>query len=618
MNYEDILFGLQPLLNAQSITDVPLQTVYLDSYLTVLDQLAVSLRSPSNRDIVGQTGLLSNLLRVLSVILDMGFKEETLNNNKIAYFKLANELIRCIANALVDNDANREIFIGKPTESDLSKRNVMIDYYVGRILSLMDLPNGAEEELLSSLQTKTIILIRNLCLDNEAYYKRVATYVRGPLFTLLKNSRHVFLDDIETVVLSSELLEELIEVYSDGFTIEDILFFAQTVSLVANTVPDDIVISQEKDHENEIEEDPNVELLYNIVQSLEVIVTKNDQDDIKYKGLDDTVSLTQNALLQALNKLGKKEFQNKMITMRRLVSIVGFISANEGVSNKNDRNMCINIIKDPANGYSLAASFVILSNSINSRSDVDELLERLNIESIIESTTGKLTDPMQFSGFLDLLRKLLNTSNAMCLSVDTLSKLIITLKVCYDQTKYFQSLLPLLLNLFKKLVAVLPSSSIYSLVNGNDTSIATLDITLNSGSLIACLVLDKLLVSRNTTNEAILVKLWGSVFSFQDSINSNEGLTIDILFQITKTIGIYLKNCNLGATSNNHLFEKQSDGLATILTTILDMKDRKENGVESVLNNGKFIAGMILNLTKTEATLTEDESNLKKIATKFF
>ncbi|CAD1780682.1 similar to Saccharomyces cerevisiae YPL161C BEM4 Protein involved in establishment of cell polarity and bud emergence [Maudiozyma barnettii] len=618
MDYDDILFGLQPLLNAQSITDIPLQSVYLDSYLTVLDQLAVSLRSPSNRDIVGQTGLLSNLLRVVSDVLDMCFKEDTLSSAKIAYFRLANELIRCIANSVVDNDSNRCIFIGGPTESDLDKRNIIIDYYTGRILTLMDLPNGADEDLLSSLQTKTIILIRNLCLDNEVYYKRVAKYVRGPLFSLLKLSQHVFLDDIETVVLSSELLEELIEVYSDGFTIHDILFFAQTISLVAKTVPDDIVISEEKDHENEIEEDLSVELLFNVIQSLEIIVTKNDQDGIKYKGLDDIVSFTQKALFQALNILGRKEFQNKMITMRRLVSIVGFISANEGVSNKIDQKMSIEVIKDPSDGYSLAAAFIILSNSVNSRGDSDGLLKNLNIESIIEGTTGKFTDPMQFSGFLDLLRKLLNTSNAILLSTNTLATLIITLKICHDQTKYFQSLLPLLSNLLKKLVTVLPSSSIYYLVNDENTSTPSLEIVLNSGSLIACLVLDKLLISRKTTNEDILIKLWESVFSFQNSSNSNEGLTIDILFQITKTIGIYLKNCDMGSISNNYLMEHQLDELVVIMNTILDMKDKKENGVESVLNNGKFIAGMILNLSKTKTTLTEDEQNLKEIASRFF
>ncbi|KAG0670981.1 hypothetical protein C6P45_001488 [Maudiozyma exigua] len=614
MEYEDILFGLQTILNAESVKDIPLQDVYLDSYLTVMDQLAVSLRSPSNRDIVGQTGLLSNLLRVLSNLLDVCFQEDTLQNERIAYFKLASELIRCIANCLVDNDANREIFLDNPSE--IGKRNVIIDYYVGRILSLIDLPND-ETDLVSSLQTRTIVMLRNLCLDNETYHKRVAQYVRGPLYSMLKANQHVFSENIDSVLLGSELLEELIEVYSDGFAMNDILFFAQTVLVISKSVPEDIVISEEKDHENEIEEDPTVELLGTIVQCLEIIVKKNDEEGVKYIGLDNVVSGAQKALLQALTILGNKTFQNKMITMRRLVSISGYISANESISNKDDRSLSFSIIENPTDSYSLAAAFVILSNSVDSRKDADSLLKQISLEKIIMSTKGNITDPIQFSGFLDLLRKVLSTSNAMFLPITVISDLILVLKICHDQTKYFQSLQPLLMNLLKKLFVVLPSSSIYSLVNDDLTSAPILQIISESGCLIACLVLDKLLVSKKSSSKDLQLKLWDIVFSFKDPSNQ-EGIPLDILFQITKTIGIYLRNLDLNIIEENYLFENYHEKLTEILQTIHNMKGQDGNAVASVTNNGKFIAGMIRSVLDKKVSLTEYEQILRNVSSEYF
>ena len=94
MDYEEILFGLQPILNASSIKDVPMNDVYLGSYLAVMDQLAVSLREPSNRDIVGKTGLLLNLVRVLEQALDICFHDTSIwNNDKIAFYELSSEVI---------------------------------------------------------------------------------------------------------------------------------------------------------------------------------------------------------------------------------------------------------------------------------------------------------------------------------------------------------------------------------------------------------------------------------------------------------------------------------------------------------------------------------------------
>lgn len=612
MDYNDILFGLQPLLNAASITDVPVESVYLESYLTVLDQLAVSLRAPANRDVVGQTGLLSNLLRVLCDTLDNCFTDAGTDSQKVAYFRIASELIRSIANTLVDNDANREIFMG----SGLTGRNQITDYYVGRILNLIDLPLGAPNDLLSNLQTRTVVMIRNLCLDNEEYMKRVATFVRGPLLSMLRANQHVFQEDPDSVVLGADLLSEFIELDAEGFTLGDELFLSKVIQNIANVIPNDIVISEEADHENEVEADPAVDILFSLTHSLENIVKYNDEHKVVLHDAEEIVSAIQNSLFNALDILDQKEFQNKLIIMRRIVASAGFISANESNSNKNEQELCVSKIKNSRSGYTLALSFIILSNSINSKADADNLERVIKIDDIINAA-AYLTDPMQFQGYLDLLKKTLTLTNAMFLSKDLLMKLSAVLKICHDQGKYFQNLTPLLQNLLKKLISVLPSKSVQDIIQDRAAS-PMLELVTESGSLIACLALDKLLVTRIPSETEVLAELWNTVFQFNGGDNQNNGLSINILFQITKTMGIYLKNTQEHDTTSNILFQKHSEQLLLIMDTILPMKDDNSNGAVSVYNNGKFIAGMVLNILKNTSTLSEQEQDLQNKASAFF
>lgn len=55
-----------------------------------------------------------------------------------------------------------------------------------------------------------------------------------------------------------------------------------------------------------------------------------------------------------------------------------------------------------------------------------------------------------------------------------------------------------------------------------------------------------------------------------------------------------------------------------MLETILSFKNNKDKGSESCFNNGKFIAGMILNLVKGTEYLTPEETKLQTLAKLFF
>lgn len=608
MDYEEILFGLQPLLTASTVDEIPIHDASLENYLSVLNQLAGSLRSPSNRELVGSTGLLASLLKVLTEVLDASFHRE---DKTLPWFKLASELIRCVANCVVDNNDNRLIFLNG---GDLGKKNEIMDYYVGKILSLTDLP---DEELLPTLQMRTIAMVKNVCLENEDYTKRFAKYIRNPLLNLLNATQHTYLHDSDLAVLGSELFADIIQVYFSELSLQDLLIIAQFIQKVSKTLADQW--KENAEGSDEEDEDPNVELMTNLTQSLEDILRLSDTS-LNYRTAPQITSHIQNDLLSSLDNLSPKEFPNKLIAMRRITSSIGYISSNITNSNKKEQLMCFYIINNSNNGYTLAAALIVLSNSISSRQDAENMISEVPLGQLIV-VAQKFKDPMQYQGFLDIFKKLLNLACAMTLSEDDLLNLSKVLKVCDDQSKYFQGLSPLIENLLKKLLSVLPNSSVQKLLCNTETC-SLLQIIADRGSLLSCLALDKLLTSRVKSPNDVMQMLWRSAFTFKDleSQNGASNVSVFYLFQLAKTTGLYLKKCEINdvSISDNLLFTNEIVQLKSLLEALISLKDKTDKGSESAFNNGMFVAGIIVNLLEKQDALTTEETNLQHLAKAFF
>ncbi|CCE63990.1 hypothetical protein TPHA_0G01540 [Tetrapisispora phaffii CBS 4417] len=632
MDYESILFGLQPIINANPVSSIPLQDVYLESYLTVLDQLAVSLRAPNNRNIVGQTGLLSNLLRVLENILDICFHNDNIYN-KISWFKLSSELIRSVANSLIDNDSNRNILI----HDDISKKNLLLDYFISRLLNINELPgDNVDGSILSTLQLRSIVLIRNLCIDNEQYTKKFSSNLRGKLLSFLKMREHVFLEEIDSVVMAAELFNDFIQSDTDSIPIHptDLLFMSTFIKRASKEIEnkdskedDDEVMELNKDQHNneelEDESDPCIEITMNLCISFETIVSSESFFELKIpKENKDIILNIQKNLFDILDVLYEKIFPNKLIVMRRLSASIGHISANKSHDNKHEQPDALKILLHSEQTYQISAAAIILSNSINSRDDANELLKSVQIEKLF-LISRKLNDPIQFQGILELVKKLLNINNSILLTVEDLIPLVNTLQFCQDQTSYFANLGNQINNLLSKLLVVLPSSTVTKLVTTEDTS-KFLDIVIATGGLVPCLLLDKLLVSRTTIDTDILEDLFKAAFKYDEMNNNIQGngqtssVTLPQLFQLTKTIGIYLKNIDASNISSNILFTQLPDQLASILKVLLTLKHNTDDISKSVFNNGVFISGIIINLLKKEEVLTQEESELNTYAHQFF
>lgn len=633
MDYEDILFGLQPIINATSIKDVPIQDVYLQSYITVMDQLAVSLRAPQNRDLVRETGLLTQLLRVLEDTLDVAIHEPE-NIDNLKYWQLASELVRCVANCLVDNNGNRKLILKISESSTIPtklNRNPLLDYYMTKILTYIKYTDE-NEETMRAVQLRSIVLLRNLVLENSEYAIRIAKIVLGPLLTYLRYSEHTFQEEPDNMVLALDLLLEFTKEISIGYSLDTLLFLTRFCKRIATVVES---IPQENDNENENdgptvgeeppEEDPYSEMLFSLSECIEIVVTKQDN------GIDFTsneISKVQTELLTTLTVLKDKFFANKLIMMRRLVSIAGNISANPTNTNINDRPVCYQVIKDSHDGYTIAAALIILSNSINSRDDVTVILKEVSLDDVI-NVAQYIKDPLGFQGYLDILQKLLNLSNAMFLSHKSVATLLYFVSKCSEQAQFLPSLSELIDKLLKKAITVLPSNSLVALLDQENENNTMIKFFAQRGSFVSCLLMDKLLVAKKETSPEVLMPLWDSIFKFNDSADNNLGgqisgtqnISIPLLFQLTKTIGIYLKNCAsspLGANESNIMFTKYFEPMTELLKVMIPLKTNTDKGSESIYNNGRFIAGMIRNLLSTVDMKTPEEQTLGELSDSFF
>lgn len=560
MDYEKVLFELQPIIKTSSIDSIPLEGDSQERYLSVLDKVAICLRTEHNRTVAGSSGLLKRLLEVLEETLEKCFR--TMHIDRF-WWEFASDLIRCVANCLVDSDDNRKIL--------LEEKPVILDRFASHILS-MNSENNEE------LQLRTLAMTKNMCLDNKDYTRRFIK-IEKPLLGLLHREYEEFL-----VLIGSELLSDFIEVHED-VSLEDLQFFAESILSQSQEVKnqDD---NQDDDNEDALD-DPALEILSNYTQCLETVVSKESLLDFG----DSLVTLIQIYLLQALDGLWPKQFENKLIYMRRIMSCVGHISAQESNTNKDDRDICYEIIREDNNGYKIGAVFIVLSNSIHSQDDASEISKDISVQELIEAAS-KLTDPVQMQGFLTVLRKLLTISNSMELKAETIRKLAIILKRAHDQTTFFKELSPLLNAFFNKIFTVLPSSTVYDSLSDPESPL--LGIVKDRDSIISCLALNKLLISSRAAPTAVTDPLWKTACKFQDQVASGQGnISIFYLFQLAKTFGILLKNLE---SQHEPLANHFNPWIVQLLQFVKPLKDKNDQASQSAVNNGRFVATMVLKL----------------------
>lgn len=583
MDYETLLFDLKPLVEHEELN----RDLIHDKYFEVLDQLAVSLRSSSNREVVGSSGLLTGLILILNKALCSFFVE---GDKYYIWLKLASSLARCVANCVADNDDNRKILIEKDNSCGRSLLRELIP-------EVFQFDDNSDTDLCLALHKHTVALVKNLLLENDEYIEMCGSNIQQPLFFLISKLYSDNMTEYETVDMSFELLVDLIEVNGSQGTLQD-------VSLVANFIAKISTVLRQLDEpeDGDMERDNFcVEIIMNMAKYLEVTVMKNSYswDSSSYLHIHEV----EETLFMCLSKLGSLNFSNKLIIMRRLTTPFGYLSTIRDYSNVSEQNLCVDMLfKHLENGYITSCALLVLSNSITSREDVDIINDRISLKEIIK--TGEFfEDPIQYQGYLDILKKLLNLSSIIQLENTDLLSLCNVLKSCYEKSQFFKQLLPLLSALMQKLLATLPSSSIHFLLSSKNSIL--LQIIIENDGIFSCLALDKLLVSGRAGSPDVYQQLWKSAFKILANLESDNVVPPFTLFQLAKPIAIYLKNCEAQHISfeKNVMFHEYSDDVNAFLINISKLEFVEDKASRAAWNNGKFVAAMIIKQLKQEQEL---------------
>lgn len=607
MDFEALVFKLKPLIQSEPLD----YTLVQGEHFEVFDELAVSLRSPSNRELLGSSGLLLDLISILRKALENFFVKKYKDDN---WLELSSALTRCVANSLADNDNNRKIFI----EQDNLNENAVLSKYIPHLFAL----KGCDKpDLCASLHRHTAALVKNLFMENEEYIDKYGLKIQETLLPFVQNLLCVEKPEFETVDIVSELFVDFLEVRTVPNTLQEMGVLSSLIMKTSSDLKDFEGARTYENTEEEVAEDEiiHVGILLNLSRCLEIIITKNSDtwessSFIHIQGIE-------KSLFEALAELNALHFPNKLIIMRRLTVPFGYLSTIKFHSNVSEQALCIEMLsKYEKNGYITSCALLVLSNSIESRKDVDELNEKISIKQLI-SLAQFFEDPIQYQGYLDILKKLLNLSSVILLEKDDLTTLCSVLERCYDKSQIFKQLLPLLSVLLQKLLVTLTSSSIHFLLSSENSKL--LQIILENDSVFSCLALDKLLVSRRETSPKVLEKLWDSAFEFRGSSlsdNRTNHIPPFNLFQLAKSVGVYLK-CYEGLNTSldtNMLFQRYIENVQSLLDTIhaLEASDDKAN--KAVYNNGQFIAGMIINILATQHEINPELERLLERCHSFF
>lgn len=507
MDFEHVAHGLHPLITGDQVD--------INHCLDLLNDLAVALRSPDNRNTVGRSGLLEDLIS----ILEQRSEDE-----------LTPELVRCVANCLVDNMDNRIVWHRRRSKLKTSLIQGLSQDWSYCVAALLYNSWYDEDDDSEFWDTDMYIALLECGLLNCKETRLLA-------FQLIDD---VYLEARRETVVSNDQLSRLLTILNDvAFHVTDIQ-------------PDD---------ENTIILGPLTRL---IERSLEV--NKNPVDAIG------------RLLLDTLKTLETHSFADKLIILRRIVTSIAMLSANRNLeSNKADREQCL--LNITHGGYATAACLILLSNSIENRSDANEILSIKPFSDFLILGT-QFKDPIQLQGYLDIIRKLIGIPQALELTPSHLVILSEVLHLAQAHVQFWPGLNYLVQNLWKKLLAVLSGNQIERLLF-EDSNLST----VCDNNMLSSLALDKLILG----NKQINSKLWDSFFKF--NTQGEQGLTMLDLFQITKTLGIHFKNSRDPAV--DPVLTEHLEGLISVLDTVQGMKHKSDNGSVSVCNNGRFIAGVL-------------------------
>lgn len=537
MDLEHVLFGLSTFVNDCEEKKLNVDNVYKESYLKLLDQMALLLREESTRD---HDLIRSNLPKFIDSADYL-----LVNQEQPGYNELLLEVIRVLANSIADNDVNRR---------QLSSKSDFIEHLSNQLESKPDD---------SSLNERILILLKNLVIDTPDVAKDVSFITQSLLSYISQSEGGIFM----AVDLLTDLIGNM-QYNPNPQNIENL------IKLLVKTLK----------QQSDLDEDEFAELVINISSVLEGITV-----DPRFKFDDaETEKTLQIGLFDSLKKIDSLEFQNILMAKRRLFASIGNISANLTTSNKPMRTYSISNVQDQnqQNGYIISGCFTIIGNSIASPEDRNEVLDQAPaLVNDILSKYNYLTDPVQFQGILHLLKTLINFDTVGTLFTDKNFKVLeFLIEATVRNSKYYTNFNVLLTGFLKKLFVLVNQRHVEKILNSGVPEILTSSDPSNESNLIILLLLNKVAIYKSDSNIDIFCN---RIFKFSNDIQAA------YLFELTKTIGVLLQH------RSSYVLENYSSSLITLLTTIDSIDaSSNDNAAKAVLNNGRYISGTLLNLSK--------------------
>lgn len=537
MDLEHVLFGLSTFVNDCEEKKLNVDNVYKESYLKLLDQMALLLREESTRD---HDLIRSNLPKFIDSADYL-----LVNQEQPGYNELLLEVIRVLANSIADNDVNRR---------QLSSKSDFIEHLSNQLESKPDD---------SSLNERILILLKNLVIDTPDVAKDVSFITQSLLSYISQSDGGIFM----AVDLLTDLIGNM-QYNPNPQNIENL------IKLLVKTL----------NQQSDLDEDEFAELVVNISSVLEGITV-----DPRFKfDKAETEKTLQVGLFDSLKKIDSLEFQNILMAKRRLFASIGNISANLTTSNKPMRTYSISNVQDQnqQNGYIISGCFTIIGNSIASPEDRNEVLDQAPaLVNDILSKYNYLTDPVQFQGILHLLKALTNFDTVGTLFTDKNFKVLeFLIEATVRNSKYYTNFNVLLAGFLKKLFVLVNQRHVEKILNSGVPEILTSSDPSNESNLIILLLLNKVAIYKSDSNIDIFCN---RIFKFSNDIQAA------YLFELTKTIGVLLQH------RSSYVLENYSSSLITLLTTIDSIDaSSNDNAAKAVLNNGRYISGTLLNLSK--------------------
>lgn len=546
MDLDQVLYGLDPLVKACEDKVQSFQELYKDSYVRLLDQLAILLRDESIRSDELVTSNLPKLVYAAEYLLS--------NIEKTQDFReLSKEFIRVLANVVADNDENRHTVAAA------------VEPFV-RVLGLQ-LENNFDDD---EINERVLILLKNLIIDNEDLEQFVAKIITENLLVYIGYERQFMAIDLLADLITHNFFKNSVKV----------------VQLVIRKLNDVMHTTYEDDDELS-------ELLINLSFIIEHLTMDTNLNLAGYE------TSLQDSLFESLRTLDPLFFPNKLKVQRKLYSSMGNISSNLSSTNLNSLALPHLTNTSESNGYILSASMVILGNSISSAELRNQLLEsHPDLISITLSKYNFLTDPIQFQGILHLLKALISplTVTDLLTESSNLKNLESLMEATIRNSQYYTNFTTLLVKFLQKLIILLNRSTLSTFLTLNLIELIQSANNKDSFHIIILLLVNKIAIY---TPDQISNDKLKAVFNFNIS-----QIQLDHLFELTKTIGVLFKS------HGDVLISQYDEKLILILNTINSIgEDQGGMAAKAIKNNGEYICGMIVNYYKEKKDVESGEED---------